>query len=249
MSALDDRIDDLYKGPLGDFTTARNALAKTLSADRAKQVKALSKPTLVPWAVNQLYWHSRKMYDRLIERGAQLRKAQIAALSGKGDANALRDATDAHRAAVAEAVREIGRIAGTGPQHAEPVSRTLQALSVSPEPPEPHGRLTEVLQPAGFEALAGVTPHARRTQETRSVRLQPDVTKEKARSLQADKESRAEAQKLEAEKKKHDAEIRKAEAVVERVRAAETLARQAHERAKRELDEAEARLKRTRDRS
>jgi len=198
------------------------------------------------------------MYVLLSYRGAQLRKAQIAALSGKGDANALRDATDAHRAAVAEAVREIGRIAGTGPQHAEPVSRTLEALSVSPEPPEPHGRLTEVLQPAGFEALAGVTPHARRTQETRSVRLQPDkahvrlqpdVTKEKARSLQADKESRAEAQKLEAEKKKHDAEIRKAEAVVERVRAAETLARQAHARAKRELDEAEARLKRTRDRS
>jgi hypothetical protein len=43
-------------------------------------VKALKKPTLVPWAVNQVYWHARPVYDRLAKSGAALRSAQIAAL-------------------------------------------------------------------------------------------------------------------------------------------------------------------------
>src|SRR5262249_33240852 len=158
VSALDDRIDDLYKLPLAEFTPARNALAKTLEGDEAKNVKALSKPTVVPWAINQLYWRARKTYDRLLDRGAKLRKSQIAALSGKGDADALREATDAHRAALGEAVREAERLAGGGAQHTEPLTRTLEALSLAPEPPAQAGRLTEALQPAGFEALAGVKP-------------------------------------------------------------------------------------------
>ena len=59
MSALDAKIDDLYKLPLGEFTGARNTLAKSLSKDEAKLVKALEKPTGVPWAVNQVYWRAR----------------------------------------------------------------------------------------------------------------------------------------------------------------------------------------------
>ena len=38
MSALDAKIDDLYQLPLGEFTGARNALAKSLSGDEAKRV-------------------------------------------------------------------------------------------------------------------------------------------------------------------------------------------------------------------
>ena len=37
----------------------------------------------------------------------------------------------------------------------------LEALSLSADPPAPPGRFTELLQPAGFEALVGVTPVAR----------------------------------------------------------------------------------------
>src|ERR1051325_726321 len=82
---IDERIDDLYKGPLGDFTASRNALAKTLTREEAGRIRALRKPTLVAWAVNQLYWRASKTYERLLDRGARLRKAQIAALSGKSD--------------------------------------------------------------------------------------------------------------------------------------------------------------------
>ncbi len=98
VSTLDARIDELYALPLAEFTAARNALAKTVKGDDATRVKRLEKPSLVPWAVNQLYWRERRTYDRLIASGEALRSAQIAAL--KGRTSDVRGATTAHRAAV-----------------------------------------------------------------------------------------------------------------------------------------------------
>ena len=228
MSAFDDRIDDLYKLPLAEFTQARNALAKTVGGDDAKRIKTLEKPTVVPWAVNQLFWHARKTYDRLLDRGARLRKAQLGALSGKGKADDLREAADAHRAAVTEAAKETNRIAGTGAQHLEPLTRMLEALSLASEPPEHPGRLTAALQPAGFEALAGVKPAAS---------IYPRAAEKKKKEAE------------EREARRHEDEIAKAEADVERARDAEAFARKTLERATRALADAEERLKRTRDRS
>src|SRR5436190_127884 len=81
---VESKIDDLYHLPPREFTAARNALAKTLSGGDAKAVKALAKPTNVPWAINQLYWKSKPVYERLMKSGEALRTAQIAALKGKG---------------------------------------------------------------------------------------------------------------------------------------------------------------------
>src|SRR6185503_2684646 len=83
MPSLDSSIDRLYQEPLEGFVAARTALAKTLTGAEAKRVKALQKPTTVPWAVNQLYWHARPVYDRLIKSGGAVRAAQIAALGGR----------------------------------------------------------------------------------------------------------------------------------------------------------------------
>ena len=51
-------IESLYHGPLEEFTSARNELAKSLRADGdakgADQVKALAKPSRAAWLVNQL---------------------------------------------------------------------------------------------------------------------------------------------------------------------------------------------------
>src|SRR5262249_9778552 len=55
-----------------------------------------------------------------------------------------------------EATR-LATAAGSSP-NADEVARTFEALSLAVEPPEPPGRLTRALQPAGFEALAGMTP-------------------------------------------------------------------------------------------
>jgi hypothetical protein len=157
---IDARVDELYQLPLGEFTAARNALAKSLSGAEAKPIKTLAKPTVVPWAINQLYWRERRTYERLMKAGAALRAAQIAAL--KGRASDLRAATDAHRAAIAEAVKSATSIAAQHGGHpaADQLARMLEALSLAANPPAPPGRLTDLVQPSGFEALAGVTPAA-----------------------------------------------------------------------------------------
>ena len=158
MSALDAKIDELYRLPLNEFTGARNALAKSLTPDEAKRIKALAKPTVVPWAVNQVYWRARGTYDRLMKSGEKLRAAQIAALEGR--AADVRAASDAHRRAVGDAVAEAERLAA--PAGAKPgadvLARTFESLSLATGEPEPPGRLTGALQPAGFEALTGITP-------------------------------------------------------------------------------------------
>ena len=156
MPSLDAQIDFLYQQPLDQFVPARNALAKSLNGD--KRVRALAKPAVAAWAVNQVYWRDRAAYERLVKSGVRLRSAQISALEGK-KAN-VAGAGAAHRQAVADAVSQAQKLAaaaGAAPD-ADALMRTFEALSLAATPPDPPGRLTGALQPAGFEALAGVKP-------------------------------------------------------------------------------------------
>src|SRR5216684_3183336 len=137
---LDQHIDELYQLPLAEFTAARNAFAKTLTGDQAKAVRALKKPTVVPWAVNQLFGRARPIYDRVLEKGQALRTAQLAALKGKKADVQL--ATDAHRRAIAEAVHratQLSATAGVKPD-AELLAQTLEALSIAASHPATPGR-------------------------------------------------------------------------------------------------------------
>ena len=156
MASIDDQIDELYKVPLAQFVSARTALAKTVSGQDAKRVKALAKPTVLPWAVNQLYWHARPAFDRLVRAGEKVRAAQIAAL--KGRAADLPAATTAHRQAVSDAVAAATKAVSGGGHEvpADGLARMLEAVSLTESTPEPPGRFTKPLQPAGFEALAGI---------------------------------------------------------------------------------------------
>ncbi|MQA30486.1 MAG: hypothetical protein GEU82_11725 [Luteitalea sp.] len=104
MTSVEPQLDELYQQPLSAFTAARNALAKTFRGAEAQRIKRLPKPTVVPWTVNQLFWHARDTYDRVTAAGHALRDAQIAAL--KGRAVDVRQAAEIHRKAVADAVRE-----------------------------------------------------------------------------------------------------------------------------------------------
>jgi len=223
VSALDAKIDRLYQLALDEFTAARNTLAKSLTGADATLVKKLVKPTVAPWAVNQVYWRARPVYDRLLKCGEKLRTAQIAALEGrKADVAA---ASAAHRRAIADAVREAERL--TAGARAKPgadaLSRTFETLSLTPTPPEAHGRLTAELQPAGLEALAGITPKA-------PVRLKPDATDQVRSGTDQVRGVRLQAdQKHQAELKKHEAEIKSAEAALARAELAERNARQTWE--------------------
>ena len=62
MPSLDDEIDALYRLPLAEFVAARNALARR-AGDRAAAVKGLARPATAAWAVNQLYWRRRGVFD------------------------------------------------------------------------------------------------------------------------------------------------------------------------------------------
>jgi hypothetical protein len=246
VSALDDQIDDLYKLPLSEFTSARNALAKSLSGDESKRVRKLEKPTLVPWAVNQVYWRARSTYDRLMKSGEKLRAAQIAALEGR--AADVRAAADAHRRAISEAVGEAERLAGASGARpgTDALARSFESLSLATSTPETPGRLTETLQPAGFEALLGITPSegkaVRSTKsEVRSGKLEvvrsgggrtPNAEPRtsaaaRAAALAAEKE----AARAAAEQKKHEAAVKSAEADLARAEAAERKARDTWEKA------------------
>ena len=202
--SLDSQIDDLYHLPLADFTRARNALVKTVRGADATRIRTLAKPTVVAWAVNQVYWQSRAVYDRLMKAGEKLRQAQIAALSGKE--SDVRDASAAHRKALADAVKDAERIASDGGSRPAPdaLMRTFEALSLARDAPAQPGRLVDALQPAGFEALAGVTPKAPGRPEPKKEDLKKRAEEDKRRA---------------AEERKRAAEIKKAEAALERAKA------------------------------
>ncbi len=259
MSTLESKIDDLYCGALDEFTAARNALAKTLSGAEAARVRKLAKPSLVPWAVNQLYWRSRPTYDRLLTSGARLRKTQIDALEGRRAD--VRAAGEAHRAAIADAVKEASRLAAAAGVHPAPdaLTRTIEALSLMREASDPPGRLTEALQPAGFEALAGVpvravAPRVRSTETGRKRQAhepgeldEPREPREPRAHASAPREptkqEREAARQREAATRAHAAAVQKAEATLARAQSAAALAREAAECADKAVADAEANLR------
>ena len=162
-----EELANLFRLPLDQFTAARNALAGRLKknghADRAEQIKGLNKPPLSAWAVNQLFWRERKLFDALLSSGANLRNAQATQLAGrKAD---LRGALDAHRQALsALATHATGILRAAGhsqnPDTLRRVTTTLEALAAygdQPEAPQP-GFLTTDVDAPGFEALAALVP-------------------------------------------------------------------------------------------
>jgi hypothetical protein len=160
-------VDALFKLPLAEFTAARNTLSTTLKksgrqAD-AEAVKALPKPSIPAWVVNQLYWRHRHEFDRLIDAGEQFRKAQATHLAGKS--TDVREPLNAHREALstlAQVAAEQLRAGGYSatPEMMRRVTTTLEALSTYgalPDAPRA-GRLTDDVAPPGFETLAALVP-------------------------------------------------------------------------------------------
>jgi hypothetical protein len=242
MASVDDEIDDLYKAPLQEFVQLRDALAKTLTGADARRVKSLTKPTLVPWAVNQLYWQARPVYDRLTTSGERLRAAQIAGLEGRP--TDLRKATEAHREALGEAVKRTTSLASRAGVRPDPdaLTQTLEALSLTSRNIDAPGRLTKPLQPAGFEALAGIalrTPPPAKAVPRVKAGSRVSVTPEPAGpSPEERRQARLEA----AAERRHAAAIRRAEAALKKAQAMETRAREAWERTRDEVEKAERAL-------
>jgi len=153
--SLETEIDQLYQRPLTEFTAARNNLART-AGDDAGEVRKLVKPSIAAWAVNQLYWKERRAYDALIDASTALRKAHKAILGGRRAD--LRDPSKAHEEALEAALKATLGILQQAGHPATDATRqailtTLRALPAGGKA----GRLTDTLQPGGFEMLEGLS--------------------------------------------------------------------------------------------
>ena len=124
----------LYGLSLAEFTAARNALAKRLrddgERDEAAAVKALGKPSLPAWAINQAVSADPKAAKALIGAGEGLRKAHEGALGGKADK--LHEAMTKEADAVDAMARAAQKAAGgeaLGPAMVDRVRDTLRAVA------------------------------------------------------------------------------------------------------------------------
>jgi hypothetical protein len=164
---IDGEIDALFRLPLGEFTAARNALAARLKkagrTEEVERVKGLMKPPASAWTVNQLYWHDQEAIDALLDVGERFRKAQAAQLSGK---NAdMRNLLNERREVLSKLMKRAsdmlrGSSHAVSPDATRRIATTLEALATwgrTPGAPQP-GRLTDDLDPPGFEALAALVP-------------------------------------------------------------------------------------------
>jgi len=164
-SASTSDVDALFQLPLDQFTAARNALVAQLKKagrqTEANEAKALAKPPISAWVVNQLYWRHRESFDRMIEAGDRLRRAQTSQLTneaGRAPLVARREAVTALAEIAARILAEGGHAATR--DLLRRVTSTLEALSTYGSQPEAPvaGRLTNDLEPPGFEAVAGFLP-------------------------------------------------------------------------------------------
>jgi hypothetical protein len=223
--AADTDIDDLFKLRLAEFTATRNALAASLKdagrAEDAAAVKALTKPSLSAWTVNQLYWRHRKAFDQLIAAGENLRQAQASQLAGKG--GELRAPMEALRRALTDLARRAAALLSEAGHPVTPdltrrITTTLEALATyGSQPGGPAaGRLTADVDPPGFEALSALVPRSRGKRAagggpSRVIPFRPPAKAAPARKLSPAAKKRQAEQERNAQRKAAIAALREAE--------------------------------------
>jgi hypothetical protein len=225
------QLDRLYAAPLDEFVAVRKEVSVDLADDghgeEAEAVRALRKPSLPAWAVNQLAREEKPALKRLLDATAAVRRAQG---EGRGDyAGARRDLDEAAAELVGAARTVIDR-SGKKPTEAmlRRVEQTLRGAATSQPDELRRGVLAEEVEPAGFEALLGVAP-ARPSSRRPSPRARPSELEAARRRLSA---ARAKAEKL-------TREARDADRAASTARAAWDRARERAERAAAGLEEAE----------
>jgi hypothetical protein len=259
---VDQTADELYGLPPGEFTRARDARVKEVRADgdreAAEAIKALRKPTVAAWALNQLTRRRSKDLDRLLKAGEQLRAAQEDLLGG-GDRSAFQKAAAKERELVAELSADAAALAseagqsGSGLQ--EKVAETLHAAALDEETAEElrSGRMVrerEVRRGRGRAAarraeasaddaaaegaLGEATPAGGASAVTARARRAPRSRKEGASRADAERRQRLAAARTDERhaRRELEAAARALEHARERADAAEAHAAEAAQRAK-----------------
>lgn len=237
--------DELYGLAPADFIAARGEHEKWLrkEGDReaAAEVKALRKPTVPAWALNQVARSEGKDVKKLIAAGAKLRKAQDELLGGgkrteldKATRSLRELTTSLGRAAVAVA-RDAGQ--GTAAAFQEAVGSTLHAAALEEEVGAElaAGRLIKERE---LVSLFGLGAGGEPVETARGSSRKPAPKKEKAKPAKAAKGATADAKaKAAAEKKANAAEERRRERELKAARDAQARAGRAAEAALRALEQ------------
>ena len=207
---------DLYGLPVDEFTAARNELADRLKAagdaDEAKQVRALKKPSMVAWTVNQL----ARNHPEDLEEFFRLRDE----IEGASSAGELRTHTERRRKLLTKMVsRARNTLTDAGHSAAaatiEKVSQTLLAADDDTRDSVLQGTLereltstTSTFGAFGSFDAATVTfdepdapdPHIERLQ------MEADDAEEEARQLEV---AAAEAERISAQARDRAAEAQR----------------------------------------
>jgi len=229
----EDDIDALFQLTPPEFVTARNALATQLKKagqnDVARRVKALPKPSISAWTVNQLYWKHRAAFEKLLANGERFRQAQVSRLAGKGtDIHKLLNERREELSAMSRlAAKVLQRASGAAPSGVmRRITATLEALSaygtLAGAPSA--GRLVEDVDPPGFDALAALVPRvgddSRAVSPSKVLTFQKEAKIPKGKSKSVDNEKVREQKKKEQLKAARDAKQEAARELVSAKRAA-----------------------------
>lgn len=184
-------VDDLYGAPLDRFVPDRTELAKQLRKqgrrEDAAKITALRKPSVAAWAVNQLIRTQSGSVKDLFKAGDALRNEHEQAAAGRGDAQALRRATQDERAAVDTLVAAArGLLTSDGhelsPSVIDRVSDTLRAAALDPDARSQvsEGRLERELRHVGLGFLGdmGTAPATAPKREARAPKRKQKVETE-----------------------------------------------------------------------
>lgn len=209
---LDTAVRELYQVPLDQFVAERKRLAKELAKPDAKALLAKRRPPISAWIVNQLWWHARDAFDRMMETAEKLRK-------GHADADKPhREAIAKLRARAATLLKDAGHAANEGVLRR--VTTTLSAIAAAGgwQPSEP-GTLADDLDPPGFGAVGLAqlpTPPAPKSHPSTKSKKGDDEADRKEREAEARRKEH-ERKELEKKREKLDDQIAKAREHTERV--------------------------------
>jgi len=221
-------LDRLYGLPRDQFTSARNDLVRELRnagrKDDAEEVRALKKPSVPAWAVNQLARQHPHEVAALVKAGDALRKAQRDVLAGKKGADVRAASRAQHELAdeLVGAAREMLEKTGERATQAtaQRISGTLRAASSDPAAVKPltKGRLSEDVESIGFGPLLHVAPQRKSRSRPKRDRTRERAALQKKRKQEAVAQAKREAA---AARKAADAAEREAKRARERAEAAE----------------------------
>jgi len=199
-------IDRLYALPLEEFTGERDELAKRLrkdgDRDAAAEVKALKKPSVAAWAVNQVRRDRPEDVRSLLEVTEELHRV-YAGLSSAGARERLAEAADMQRGLIRSLVRCAEQLLEAGGHSASEqtlgkVADTLRAAALDEELREQvsAGRVVKEQRAAGLGPLESLPAPAKKPKQKKA------KPKKSGKPAGPDKKQVAEAEKaIEAAKR------------------------------------------------